>query len=252
MNYEHVHNVLEKWLNEKRPDYQDGLAILMSYEDKPMLCKQLQQYNNPEKLYESLMKLFARVKGKAATQVPDKKVVKVILEEARKNPSDVPKDKVLKELHSQGIMCLKEIDSVKSQLYMLGRNPATESTMPLSDGDMKQRLAIAKLLVGDEGLNDRWNKINASQEYYKSTGELPIVAPKAEIIVTGDYKEQENCRKLISKLKGKISKATNKLPSADEKNRMSILTNVNVWEAQLKSEEAKMELIKSKANVKSR
>lgn len=247
MNYEHVHKLLEEWLNTKRPDYNDGLAILMSYEDKPMLCKQLQQYRNPDKLYESLMKLFTKVKEKNSNPVPEKKEVKQILQEVRKNPGDVPKDKVLRDLHYQSILCIKEIDSLKGTLFMLGRNPATESTMPLSDNDIKQRLAVAKMLMA---ANERHKKIAAAKDYYLSTGEVPVlIESNAPVEVSGDYKEQENCRKQISKLRGKINNANVVLKDANEAKRLTLLTNINVWESKLKAEEKRLELIKSTAHA---
>lgn len=253
MNHDIVYKELVTWLNDNRPDYDEGLAILMSYEDKPALCAQLRQYKNPTKLRESLVKLFEKVKTKMANPVPDKKEVRKILVEVKKDPEAVPKDKVLRELHIEGIGVMKEIDSVKGTLYMIGRNPASEQTMPLSDEDIKQRFTLARILVGDGGLNDKWKKIQANKVYYNTTGEVPVVvSTKTEIVVTGDYLEKENCRKQISKLKRKISKAKiNVQTITDEDERLSILADINVWEAKLGEEGKKMELIKKKANVKS-
>ena len=253
MNYDVVYNALETWLNANRPDYNEGLAILMSYEDKPALCTQLQQYKNPQKLYESLEKLFEKVKAKRTNPIHEKKEVRQILNEVKKNPEAVPADKVLRDLHMQGISCMKEIDSVKGTLYMLGRNPANEQTMPLSDEIIKQRLAVAKILAGDGGLNDKWTRINAMKDYYQRTGEMPLVAEaKNENVITGDlYRAKENCRKQISKLKGKIETAKKDLVTSIGADRTDLLTNLNIWEAKLKVEEGKMEQIKAKENVES-
>lgn len=251
MNYERVREQLQAWLNETHPEYNEGLALLNSYADKPMLFKQLTEYRNPQKLYDSLMALYKTAKEKAANPLPEKKEVKEIIKEIQKAPSEVPKDKILKQLHFQHIQNAKEVDSIKGKLYSIGRHPVTDETSPLSEDEKKQRLALAKMLVGKGGLNDKWKQLNAARDYYTQTGELPLVAAMAEptIPITGDlYKQQENCRKQISRLKGKIAAAKKELASADENGRLNLLTNINVWEAKQVQEETRMEQIKKQAD----
>ena len=125
MNYSSVLDTLQTWLNENHPDYQEGLAILMSYADKPALCKQLEQYHNPKKLYDSLFKLYELAKEKAANTIPTKsearETVGAILEVARQSGTAPVKDKTIIGINQQVAQKIKEIDSLKATLFSIGR-----------------------------------------------------------------------------------------------------------------------------------
>ena len=266
---------LRAWLKAHKPDYNTGLALLLSYADKPALYKQLSEYRDAKKLRQVIQMLFDKVKEKmpVATQPPNPlpaisgmkqegelkaEQAEVYVQEPKRwkptassvlrapspetgEGNTAPRGKVEQELHREWVGLLKQIEDLKQKLFFIGRDAVTgKPNAKLSKDEKEQRKEISRMLVGKGGLNEQCLKNRDALRYYGEFGKLPertrIEVPAMERKVEGDvYLLKENARKQASKLRAKIRKDP-KHKSAPE------------WNQKLLKEEDDLKFYQSKMN----
>ncbi len=249
MNYDSQYTNLCNWLNARKPDYNAGLALLLSYTNKPALYKQLSTYKNEIQLRSVIARLLEDTKSKMHATSSQASISAPVLPEASKEPSSpitasvsAPRDKIEAQLHKDWVSLLKQIEDLKQKLYFIGRDAGTgKPNRILTDAEKDQRKEICRLLVGTGGLNSQCLENRAAVNYYRSTGMVPvlkkIVLAPEERKVEGDlYLLKENSRKLVSKLKSKIQKGGSQEDLAE-------------WQSKLQTAEADLKFYQSKMNA---
>jgi hypothetical protein len=254
--YDNAYAQLKDWLNALKPDYNQGLALLLSYCDKPALHEQFTMHRSPAKLYDVLLQLFKEVKEKhqqAARQLPAPAVNAVPVVTPAKRPTSGPP--ITAELDREWVELIKQIEDRKQNLFYLGRDASTgEKQKALTTEQKEQRRLIAKMLVGPGGLNEQCLRNRDAKGYFQTFGVLPersLKAPAAarQASNSGDvYLLKENCRKRVAKLKSKIKAANENIATASDAKRIHLSTMIFKWEAELAKEQANLNAYKSKSD----
>lgn len=243
MIHEAQYTNLNTWLNTRKPDYNTGLALLLSYSNKPALYAQLSEYKDVKLLSVVLKGLMNDAKEKITPTTAPQALNEPITEATEPSVvrvAGVPNDKVLQQLHNEWIDLLKQIGDLRQKYYFIGRDASTGKPKNKMTTDEKaQRKEIARLLVGKGGLNEQCLENRDAKRYYEEFGRLPerkrVELKPEERKVEGDvYLLKENARKLVGKLKGKIKKAGDK-PNPDW------LVNLAKAEDDLKFYQSKMD-----------
>lgn len=224
---------IKAWLNSSSPSYEEGLNLFESYCRKPAMAEQLRRFPDATMLRKLLQQLHKpEPKGTKAKTKPTVSV---------EYKNDSP------ELKNDRIAIAKRIDSIKSTLFSIGRNPLTDKPLELSATKKQQRLALAKLLVGNEGLHERFINNLVAARHFREYGTLPEKEEEVQISVSGDiYLMKENCRKQCSRLATKIEQAKEEMEGKDRSTKAALKLKIAKWENQLAEGRKKLKALEKK------
>lgn len=201
--------LLQEWINGAK-DFNQGLLLLEAIGKKAQ-ANSIRKTNNAAALFQQLMQAYLALKNKAVEVITVVESVETTTETTLVIPPKITlsKTKKIEQLRTDWRMTLKEIASLRSRLYWIGRHNTGEPKIKMTKQELKERADIINLIIKKDNLSF---DLYYAMQHFEAYGELPI---KTKLPKTRSIKEMKRMLKnSISKKKKSIENWTEKASKA--------------------------------------